>query len=326
MPADAETTATLIDSEPPGADVFVLKGFRRERLGTTPLRAELPFRSAQSILRLELVKSGYAAETVEITAADAPTLVRLSAIPAFAPENNYDDPALRTLQRDLQRDLSEAWPPTLAAIEPWRQPEPATLVSAGGRIILHVPLQTTRQPGLRPPSVDEARELGQRFGRQTGAWLADAGRLEVAVLSLRLPPRSGDTAYGTGSRAVTEMACEGGMVMKPVWDSCATRSTVSTGDGYTGSKCVAGTVMRQTFDPCARRVARQRSEVTIEATSKPAVAADVTRVIVAAGDVEGRVLGVCRYSDGRRVETHGPGADALFEAGCPASIVVRSRQ
>jgi hypothetical protein len=324
VPADAETTATSIDSEPQGADVFVLKGFRRERLGTTPLLAELSFRSPQSILRLEFVKAGYASETVEVTAADDPTVVRLSTIPAFAPANAYDDPGLRALQRDLPRELSDAWSPMLAAIEPWRQTEPAMLAREGNRIVLHVPLQTMRQPGSGPVSADEARELGERFARQISPYFASAARVELAVLSLRLPPHSGGVVSSTGSRTVTEMACEGGMVTRSVWDSCATRSTVSSG-GYTTSKCVPGSVTRQTFDPCAMRVARQRQEVAIKAVPKPAVAADATRVIVTAA-AEGRVLGICRYTAGRRVETYGPSADALFEAGCPSSLTMGSRQ
>lgn len=325
MPANAETGATSIDSEPQGADVFLLKGFRREWLGTTPLFAELSFRSPQSILRLEFVKAGYASETVEITAADDPTVAHLSAIPAFAPANAYDDPELRALQRDLPRELSDAWSPMLAAVEPWRQTEPAMLAREGNRIVLHVPLQAIRQPGSGSVSADEARELGERFGRQISPYLASAARVEVAVLSLRFPPRSSNVVSGTGSRTVTEMACEGGAVMTSVWDSCATRSTVSTGDGYTTSKCVPGTVTRQTFDPCARRVARQRQEVAINTVPKSAVAADATRVIVTAA-AEASVLGICRYAAGRRVETYGPSADALFETGCPSSLTMGPRQ
>lgn len=289
--ANADAATVRIDSDPQGAAVTLLKGFKRVRLGETPLEAELEFRSESSILRLELSKTGFETETLQVTGGDASVSARLQAIDALE-IGRAPDSATAALESRLQH----AWPAVLEAMHPWQPVRPASLVDLGGYHVLELPAGSTDLHFGTAAADDASRAAAHRLTAVLNS--AIAGRYDLDGVIIRIEEVSrGGVRTEVGTRLVVETVCQGGMVTRSVWDSCATVSTTTSQTAYGNSvqtKCVGGTVNRNVYDACARRVPIQKRVLDIR-SAPGAEAKRRTNAIVLEARPDGmHFAGVCR--------------------------------
>lgn len=312
--ANADVRNVTISSEPGAATVYLLKGFKREKIGETPLEHAFAVRSTQSVVRLEIVKPGYETKNLEIGGNNDRVAAVLTPIPPFREPGSYADDSLRAIASGLERQSPEAWRDALAMLEPWGPDTPAYLERRGASVFLVVELGNA---GERGPGGDINAAAG-RFAAELPAGKT-FDRLSAAILSFKAS-RAGGVQTSVGTRLETDMVCEGGMVMSSVWDNCATRSATTSSTSYGTSvqyRCVGGTVTRQTFNPCARRVPKQRAVVDIRSKPRTAMDLNASNVIV---DIAARkVLGSCRYVNGVRKQVAGAAEDARVQQACPAA-------
>ena len=88
-PASADVRRVTVSSEPAAASVYLLKGFKREKIGETPLEHSFLVRSPRSIVRLEIAKPGYVPKQLELGEGEARVSTTLTAISPFREAGSY---------------------------------------------------------------------------------------------------------------------------------------------------------------------------------------------------------------------------------------------
>lgn len=297
--AQAGTRAIEITSDPAGARVYLLKGFKQQPIGTTPLEHSFSVRSEQSILRIRVEKSGYHGRTVSVSGSDKSIAVDLDRIPLFDPES---DGAGIVVERDR----------LLEAFAPWSLEGPATVTQVEGRRLLSFPLASAEhRPNVASSTAVAARAAPLFDG-------IDGQSINGVLLVFKWRSVSG-VSTSVGTRLQTEMACEGAMVPTPVWDNCASRST-TTSTTTTGTKteyrCVGGTVTRMVWNNCARRVAKQKQVVDLKANVDSGTHDNAIVQVVAASPKGMRAAGHCERRNGRVISSSGEDSSELVRAVC----------
>ena len=314
--AHADVRNVAVNSEPGAASVYLLKGFKRVKIGETPLKHVFAVQSPQSIVRLEIVKPGYESKRIEIGEGQDRVSTRLTSISPFREAGSYTDDVLRAMAASLERQSAEAWRDALVALEPWGPETPAYLQRRDGSVFLVADLGNT---GAKR----EGRDTSVLAARFAAAFDGGGPLDSVAGVILSFSTtQAGGVQSTVGTRLETDMVCEGGMVMSSVWDNCATRSATTSSSSYGSSiryQCVGGTVTRQVYNPCARRVPKQRAVVDIRNTPQTAINLNAHNVVVDAA--ARKVLGSCRYVNGVR-EQIDRADDVRLQRACPASAQI----
>ena len=258
------------ESEPPGAEVFLLQGTRQVPLGTTPLRYQAEFHSEVSILRFLLKKVGFEPQTIEASAKQDKVSIRFASRSFAAKPSTIEDPELRSLQERLAPIVDR----TFSKIEPTKgqfayeiRPQ-AKVVRFDGKIFLIVPVDLQGKEEYRSGGSDQEndkflREIWDQVGKGILTPLAQGLYKEHASLSILLDVGYSGVQHGfsVGGRLETyqEMQCFPGMVQKEVWDPCATM--VYDPRFLSERRCEQGFVTKMVYDPCATKAPVTRSQL-----------------------------------------------------------------
>ena len=296
-PSRAEVRRVSVSSNPEGASVYMMKGFKREAVGVTPVEHVFDVQSERSILRLMVEKSGYRSRVVKVDSAGAISI---------------DLDEVEVIEQDaanagfvIERGR------LLEAVAPWSIDAPAAVKQVDEYQVVTLTLVSADQR----PSPDKSLEVAGRLASQ----LAHTGTaLDGVLLVFKWQAVQGVSTSLT-TRTKTEMACEGAMVPTSVWDSCATRSatTSTTSTGVkTEYRCVGGTVTRPVWNSCARRVPRQKQVVALQADVDGALRDNALIQVLEADADRFRPAGHCVFRNGRRVDAAGAQTSSLVAAAC----------
>lgn len=304
--SDAEIVVeTAINSEPSGAHVTLLKGLKRIELGQTPLVHELRYHSDRSELRLEVRSPGFETGVYRVGPKNAMLNASLVAADWLKDPASLPDRHLRLAQQDARERLHADWTAAFADSGEIHQDGEAVVRSAGDRYLLVAPVIT----GYKPDDAALSAFVGKLAAR-VAPFLAASERLDAVVLTAR---NADATGVAVGTRQVSEMACQGGMVTTTVWEACKTvaTSTSRTASGNrVETKCVPGNVQRQIFDRCARRVPVTRTEIDFRNTYSTGSSSGLRWVIDATG------YGGCRIENGKPAEIWGHADPENISAAC----------
>jgi hypothetical protein len=180
-----------IDSTPKGADVFLLKGNKKTRLGKTPLTRNIKFHSAISEIRLLFEKQGLNPLTLKVKASDKKVSANLYRQSYTQDPGFHKNPHLRRLQSRINVDVD----PLLVEIFQNKEhgfilSKPATLTGSKDKVNLIATLNDTiKIPGLMNTDRPEAlKQLWSRLGRSVMLPLAKRVRSvkEVSTLTVQL--------------------------------------------------------------------------------------------------------------------------------------------
>jgi hypothetical protein len=313
MPAEAAggIREVTIETNPAGAAVYQLKGFRREYVGETPLRHDFPVQSDLTVLRVLVERSGYEPETVDIDAGETQVALELVEVPVVADPSDYDG-ALSEILRGAG-SLRKARSELLAALAPWSPVEPGVPVARGDLRFLMFRLNS----GVKDQRPRDAGQIAERVASLI--WqTAPLAEIDGVLLSFERRVRGG-VSTSVGTRYETEMVCQGAMVPTSVWDNCATRSTTTSTTSYgtkTEYRCVGGTVTRQVYNACARRVPRQKAVVDIQAEARTDIRQDAHVAVIENKTLIPRVAGYCEFRGGALKDSKGEDSSAVVAAAC----------
>jgi hypothetical protein len=309
-----------IESTPPGAEVFLLEGTRKTPLGTTPVKPDLEFNSEVSVLRLTLTKSGFQTETVEVSARQSALKVslkpqRIAALPTEVPAG-----PLREVQARVHKRIDEVLGRALAsaAARDWELAGTVRVVGLEGGTWLLAPVSARKLPPLESSAA--AGEVWDRIRASLVQPLGEVARgereIKGVVVSVGASEVRRDFAVGSQVESRLEMQCVPGTEIQQQYDACARRVPVYDGTRNTGlTRCEGGTVMRQVFNPCMTKTPVTKSVVAVkpQATSRTDQAQLFFAVPAAAlVDLKGRreltaQIGVLRTdSQGKVLESRGP--------------------
>jgi hypothetical protein len=102
-----------IETNPSGAETFLLEGTRKVPLGTTPLEYEAEFHSEISILRMLIKKTGYSDFTLEVSASQDKIVAALESLGISEDPNFHKDPNLRKIQEQINPIIDRIIPELL---------------------------------------------------------------------------------------------------------------------------------------------------------------------------------------------------------------------
>lgn len=258
-PSAATLQKTLkLESTPPGAQVYLLRGSQRTPLGVTPLEYQAEFHSEMSILRFAFELAGQESKTAEVAATARGAHVKLGNRALAADPAVHQQQALRELQRRLNPELEKSLRSLLkkhaaAGLELTDVARLRQLDADGIYLELPITLRLARQPG------DQAalpRSIWDSIGKKIVADLK-SGALSghgLAGIVLRVQADSLQRSFNVNSRMETrtEMACVPGYDKQ--WEDCFTRS-------YTG-QCTGG--YRMIYKSCARMEPRVVNELVVD--------------------------------------------------------------
>lgn len=261
-----------ISSSPPGAQIFLLRGSRREPLGTTPMHYQATFHSEMSILRILITKPGFTDKKLEISAKDKRVSVKLSRATMVAAPESLSDKGLRAVQSAIAARLKKAVPKLLRRQRPYPFDlnGPLAVVRINKSIYLRVSVLIDKpKPGVHAPGPGQLGEFSRAVWNQLGnavvlplaRSLKDERRIAGVFLDVDYTHTEPGFKVGVRTESRVEMECVGGTKMQSVYDSCATREAVSTfGGRYLEYRCRPGYVTKPVYDPCASRVPVTRTE------------------------------------------------------------------
>lgn len=271
--AHAEVSRTIrIDSAPPGAEVFLLRGSRREAIGKTPLRYRATFHSEMSILRILIRKPGFADKKIEISAKDKRILAKLMHARVVASADSLRDKSLRPILSAIRNRLERVVPRLLKRQQPYpfNLDGPLSLIRLNKTVYLHVPVVIDKPKskadapgGARPRALSATvwRQLGNALVLPLAKSLKTERRVGGVFLDVNYSRVEPGFKVGVRTQTRVEMECVGGTKMKSVYDSCASREAVTTfGGRYLEYRCKPGYVTKPVYDPCASRVPVTRTE------------------------------------------------------------------
>jgi len=324
-----------LESEPQGAQVFLLRGTQRVPLGITPFAYEAEFHSEMSILRLRFERTGYEGKTLELKAAQDRVVAALDGVEFLASPDVHKEEPLKRLQEQVNAALSGALPEIYSRAGPWRidfAGKGHVRRFADGRVYLHLPFSMQYTDGKAPPEEAALRGLAltlwdgvvRRLASEIWAKLAGAG--EIHGLLLEAQANFLDRKFAVGSRVESrlEMECIPGT--RERYDSCARQVAEYSTDcrngictsRQTGTRCEGG--MKSVYDACATRAPVTKMGVVISPTSRVGVARNRIYYLAAAGvtaDAEFGAPGIREVDDsGRTVFKQGNVPECLGPGGC----------
>lgn len=257
-PAAALQKTLMLESTPPGAQVYLLRGAQRVPLGATPFEYEAEFHSEMSILRFSFELAGHESKTVEVAAADRGADVKLGGRALVADPAVHKQESLRAVQRKINPGLEKALRALLkrhadAGLELTDAARMKRLDGNGIYLELPITLQPARQQGEQPGL---PRKIWDSVGRKIVADLESGALRDSGLAGVVLHVQSDNVqrSFSVGSRIETrtEMVCVPGYDRQ--WESCFTRS-------YTG-QCTGG--YRMIYKSCASLEPRAVSELVVD--------------------------------------------------------------
>jgi len=267
------------ESDPTGAEVFLLQGTRKVPVGKTPVRYPAEFHSAVSVLRFLVRKPGWEPKTVELGAGESRVVVKLPRRRFTADPESLSRPELRKLQERLRPAIEGS----VANVPPARGPltfdvtPPIRVATFDGGVYLVVPvyLQAKGECGSRS-SPRENQDDVRRIWEQAGSGITGAFAGSLAAVDARIgilldmvcvQAQAGFSVAGALETTV-EMQCFPGMVEKQVWDYCARKVPDPSYPGdSTRTKCEGGFVSRLVHDPCAYKEPVSRTSMKATPTT-----------------------------------------------------------
>ncbi len=246
-------TRIEITSDPPDAELFLVKGTREIFIGKTPLTHEFKFHSERSIVRVRLKKNLFSTKDFEVTAVDKRLSLTLSKnIVRVAGKKGGKAHAGQGLQAAIEKYVQQL----LSRNPNLKLEAPVTLLDDSGRSIVEVFFRLQMD---KPPSAGSAnqeavlRSTWDRVGAQAFTDFRKIVGTKGKDYDLRLVFKlaSGRKAPGSASytkiQTRTEMKCEGGYKYERAYNPCI-RTDPNSG------LCVPGTSVQPVYDPCLRRV------------------------------------------------------------------------
>ncbi len=267
------------DSDPPGAQVYMLEGTRRISVGTTPFRHAAEFHSEQSVLRFYFERTGYASKTVEVNASQDRVSATLTRRSLGADPKEITDETARKAQEQLNPVLTSTLPGLMEPKGGWSVDIDGTALvrNSDGRLWLTIPLRLNSIPdSLKGTSADKGQELarkywdgfGKRMLAELEAELPRTAGLSEIVVRTRIDSVSHGFAVSSHVETETEMKCQGGYDQVYQSDPCAY---------YVNGSCKPGNKMLPMYNPCKTRIPVTRSVVKID--PKASVAAKHERML-----------------------------------------------
>lgn len=294
----ADVRQVSIESDPPGARIFLLKGFKQQLIGVTPTEHAFSVQSDRSIIRLRIEKSGYRTRTVKLSGNDGHLAVDLEAIPLI-------DSTLPGTTLDARRDA------LLTAFAPWSIDGPAEVTLLDDRRLLSFSLVS----GDRRPTTSDSEAIATKVASML-AGTRSSSSLDGILLTFRWRAAQG-ISTSVGTRMETELVCQGATVPTSVWDSCASRSA-TTSVTSTGTKteyrCMGGMVTRSVWNNCARQVPRQKQVVDLKANVGTGMRDNAIVQVLEGSSTGFRHAGHCEYRNGRLISQSGDSSDVVKTA------------
>lgn len=262
-----------IESSPSGAQVYLLRGTQRIALGKTPLDYRAEFHSEQSILRIAVEHPGYNPVRLELSASRPRLVAQLTAKSHVVDPATHSDPALRSLQREINPALTQALSSVLQPMGDWTADlaGEARLRRTDNRTLLTIPLSVASQrpaPGGRPADMAAiAKEVWDKVAHRAALAVEGAlGRprgLDGIVIESRFDLQRHGFRVDHRITSRTEMRCVPGGQNKMVskYHACATRDA----RGF----CVSGYKNEYAYvhDPCASMQPFTLTDTTFDASS-----------------------------------------------------------
>jgi hypothetical protein len=311
-----------IESTPSGAEVFLLEGTKKTSLGITPTRPQLEFHSEMSVLRLTLAKSGFQAQTVEVSAQQSKLMVSLRPQRLASLPEEIRNEKLREVQARIFRRVEESVGRSVSSMPAleWEMAGLIRVVDLDASIYLLAPITLS---GASPQeSLPGASEVWQKVARPLVEPLAEIARTEPAikgvVVSAGLDQLRRDFAVGSQVVSSLEMQCVPGTQIVQQYDICARRVPVleQQRDGSwrnTGlTRCEGGTVTRSVHNPCLTKTPVTKAVVAVTPQAMTRSAQAQVQFVVPIGLLGSRhdlfsQLGVLRTdAQGKVVEKRGP--------------------
>jgi hypothetical protein len=267
-PAVAEIVKEVtIDSVPPGAQVYLLQGGKRTLLGSTPISPPLEFHSEISVLRLSVSKNGFENEAAEVGARDSNLTVRLRRQRIAADPSQLSGQA-RDIQQRIAQQIEEVMRPLIGDPESGLHlTGQMRAVRLDGKNYLFVPAALS---GSQPEQAS-ARSVWSQLRAKWIESLAAICRHDVsingAVIDVRLEAISRTFAVASKVESRLEMECVAGTEHIQVYEPCVRQVERSewSASGRESRRlvCEGGLVSRPVFNSCLTRAPVTRSDVVI---------------------------------------------------------------
>ncbi len=329
--AEGPVKKTLaIDSDPPGAEVFLKQGSRETKLGTTPLNYEAEFHSAISILRMVFKKKGFQPATLEVSASQDTAVAKLAAVEVVANPTKQEDPKLRALQERVNPVLDREMKKFLDQPGPFQfdVASPLQLVELEGETSLMVTLILNDAKNLPQGSGKEkqgvlSKTLWSHLGKHLVMPLAAElrGEKDLGSIVMQVAYDERRVVFGVGTKMETkmQMKCMPGTTMQLQMVPCAS---------MVGGRCSPGTALRPTYSPCAYIAPVYTQEmkadpktgfVRDQARAQYVVPLLLLRETVEPDDLYAKIGVLLTDSKGELVEQHGAMPETILAAKDPKS-------
>jgi hypothetical protein len=259
-----------IESVPSAADVYLLKGNKQTRIGTTPLVHGFSFHSDISVIRLLLKCQAYNDLAINIKASDNEVNARL--VPSTFTQNPdaYEDSYLRNLQSTLAPAINRIMARVLGKNEnkDLSLVSPIKLTGKQGHVTIVIPLSVSGimvdVENAGKQQANFIRNLWTRLGGSVVIPMVNAqgdhAGVDSALLRVILEPGSTGFTVKPGIRTETRMQCAPGYRTQQVLKFRQIPQYESYSDKYgyhqrmTGYKSESYLDTEQVFDPCHHKV------------------------------------------------------------------------
>ncbi len=269
------------ESDPSGAEIYILRGTKQELLGTTPLKYQAEFHSEISILRFAVKKPGFKTQNIEVSSQQDKVSVKLTSQGFAADPAAINDPILRSLQARLVPTIDQTLPQILASKSEYDF-EMSALVGVtklDDKIFLILSMTLIPTKDMKPLSKQNQNEeflrtIWERFGRKIviplGSSVGNERLLNGIILDLNCNRLRQGFGVSSHLESRIEMECVPGTELKQVYNPCVRRRMETYYDRSLNRTvtreggCEGGYETRSIFNPCLTKVPVTRREVKVD--------------------------------------------------------------
>jgi hypothetical protein len=253
-----------MESDPPGAQVYLKQAGRETLLGTTPFDYQAEFHSEQSILRFVFKKPGHKPVTLEVQVNQNPVYAKFEQAQFTASPAVHQDPRLKDLQQRINPLLDKEIPRLLGADPSFEAEllEPVRAADFGGETGLLIRLRAGKiqapadQTGMSRRETT-LRALWTRLGTALALPIAAQLREQQGIQHITLEVAFDEqrVQFGVDARIETtvEMQCVGGNEYWKESDFVC---------DYKG--CGTRIVNKSRYNPCLHKIPVAKSEVKLD--------------------------------------------------------------
>lgn len=250
-----------INSQPEGAEVYLVRGRKETLIGTTPFTANVSFHSDKSVIRMAFLKKGYNRLVLKVNAGQDKVKASLESQVLAVDPATHQNPRLRKIQEKLNPVITQN------LLELMEKPDrlsvdlaaPIEIKEADGRIFIELPFTLIgMKDKLKGPFASRNELLVQKLWDQIGKDIAlplakkIRGMVDIDGILLDVQINKQALLFNVKHKVETkvEQKCVGGYRYEPVIDFYGNSDTVAV------------------YYPCIRKETVVRREVKIDPVFK----------------------------------------------------------